>query len=85
MENLSAKIVEKVNRPIKVLQFGEGNFLRAFVDWIIATMNKKGVFNGNVAVVQPMPFGRVEDMKKQDGLYTLYLQGKMDGKVVKTH
>ena len=85
MENLSAKIVEKVNRPIKVLQFGEGNFLRAFVDWIIDTMNKKGVFNGNVAVVQPMPFGRVEDMKKQDGLYTLYLQGKMDGKVVKTH
>lgn len=85
MENLSAKIVEKVNRPIKVLQFGEGNFLRAFVDWIIDTMNKNGVFNGNVAVVQPMPFGRVEDMKKQDGLYTLYLQGKMDGKVVKTH
>ena len=41
MENLSAKIVEKVNRPIKVLQFGEGNFLRAFVDWIIDTMNKK--------------------------------------------
>lgn len=85
MENLSSKLVEKTTRPIKVLQFGEGNFLRAFVDWIIDTMNKKGVFNGNVAVVQPMPFGRVEDMKKQDGLYTLYLQGKQDGKTVKTH
>lgn len=85
MENLSKKLVSKVERPIKVLQFGEGNFLRAFVDWIIDSMNKKGVFNGNVAVVQPMPFGRVADLAAQDGLYTLYLQGKMDGKTVKTH
>ncbi len=85
MENLSSKIVEKVNRPIKVLQFGEGNFLRAFVDWIIDTMNKKGVFNGNVAVVQPMPFGRVAEIEKQDGLYTLYLQGKQNGETIKTH
>lgn len=85
MENLSSKLVTKTERPIKVLQFGEGNFLRAFVDWIIDTMNKKGVFNGNVAVVQPMPFGRVADMKAQDGLYTLYLQGKQNGETVKTH
>lgn len=85
MENLSSKLVNKVERPIKVLQFGEGNFLRAFVDWIIDTMNKKGVFNGNVAVVQPMPFGRVGEIAAQDGLYTLYLQGKQDGEVVKTH
>ncbi len=91
MENLNAELYAKLNgterpsRPIKVLQFGEGNFLRAFVDWIINTMNKKGVFNGNVAVVQPMPFGRVNDMKTQDGLYTLYLQGKQDGKTVRTH
>ncbi len=85
MENLSSKLYKRQERPVKVLQFGEGNFLRAFVDWIIDTMNRKGVFNGNVAVVQPMPFGRVQDMKDQDGLYTLYLQGKMDGNVVKTH
>ena len=85
MENLSNKLVERVQRPVKVLQFGEGNFLRAFVDWIIDTMNKKGVFNGNVAVVQPMPFGRCAEMATQDGLYTLYLQGKQDGEVVKTH
>ena len=91
MENLNADLYAKLTgnkkpeRPIKVLQFGEGNFLRAFVDWIINTMNHKGVFNGNVAVVQPMPFGRVNDMKTQDGLYTLYLQGKQDGKAVRTH
>lgn len=85
MENLSSKLYKRQERPVKVLQFGEGNFLRAFVDWIIDTMNHKKVFNGNVAVVQPMPFGRVQEMKDQDGLYTLYLQGKMDGNVVKTH
>lgn len=85
MENLSSKIVKTTKRPIKVLQFGEGNFLRAFVDWIIDTMNHKGVFNGNVAVVQPMPFGRVADIAKQDGLYTLYLQGKQNGETIKTH
>ncbi len=91
MENLNNELYAKIKgnkrpeRPVKVLQFGEGNFLRAFCDWIIQTMNNKGVFNGNIAVVQPMPFGRVADMKKQDGLYTLYLQGKQDGQKVRTH
>lgn len=37
--------------PVKVIQFGEGNFLRAFVDWQIDTMNKEADFNGSVAVV----------------------------------
>ncbi len=85
MELLSSKIVEKTKRPVKVLQFGEGNFLRAFVDWIIDEMNTKKVFNGSVAVVQPMPFGRVKELKDQDGLYTLFLQGLNNGKVVKDH
>ena len=40
-------------RPIKVVQFGEGNFLRAFVDWIIQQLNDANLFNGNVAIVQP--------------------------------
>ena len=56
MELLNKSICNKKERPIKVLQFGEGNFLRAFVEWIIQGMNDAGVFNGNVAVVQPMPF-----------------------------
>ena len=85
MENLSSKIKNKPIRPIKVLQFGEGNFLRAFIEWIIQQMNNKKVFNGDVAIVQPMPFGRVADLQAQDGLYTLYLQGKQDGKKVRTH
>ena len=49
----------------KVLQFGEGNFLRAFVDWIINSMNKAKVFDGGVVLVQPMPFGRVKELNDE--------------------
>ncbi len=85
MEILSSKIVNKPNRPIKVMQFGEGNFLRAFVDWILQKMNNAKVFDGGVVVVQPMPFGRVENLKEQDGLYTLYLQGLQNGKAERVY
>ena len=82
MEQLSTKIHPKKERKIKILQFGEGNFLRAFVDWIIQQMNNTGVFEGSVAVVQPVNMGRIEAMKEQDGLYTLFLQGLQNGEKV---
>lgn len=85
MELLNKSIYNKKERPIKVLQFGEGNFLRAFVEWIIQGMNDADVFNGSVAVVQPMPFGRIKELGEQDGLYTLYLEGLQNGKTVKQH
>jgi tagaturonate reductase len=66
--------------PEKVIQFGEGNFLRAFVDWMIHQMNKKGLFNGRVVVVQPIAEGLVDKINEQDGLYTLILRGLKDGK-----
>lgn len=69
--------------PEKVLQFGEGNFMRAFVDWQIHTMNQKTDFNGGVVVVQPLANGLAEMLNDQDGLYTLYLQGIKDGAAVK--
>lgn len=75
---------KNVKRPVKILQFGEGNFLRAFVDWILQDLNDKGVINANVAVVQPMPMGRVAELEKQDGLYTLCLDGIDDGKEVQS-
>ena len=71
--------------PEKVVQFGEGNFLRAFVDWMIDEMNEKQVFNGSVVVVQPLADGMVKMLNDQDGLYTLYLQGIKDGKAVSEH
>jgi tagaturonate reductase len=68
--------------PEKVLQFGEGNFLRGFVDWQIDVMNKQGTFNGSVVVVQPRGQEKIEKLNAQDGLYTLYLQGIKEGKAV---
>lgn len=80
------EVNKKEVRPVKVLQFGEGNFLRAFVDWIINSVNKAGSFDGGVAVVQPIEqFGRVKELAEADCLYTLYLQGLQDGKAVRQH
>ncbi|MEH7331683.1 tagaturonate reductase [Neobacillus drentensis] len=86
MEQLNKGLVKDLQTyPEKVLQFGEGNFLRAFVDWQIDVMNKKSLFNGSVVVVQPRGQEKVEKLNQQDGLYTLYLQGLKEGKAVKEH
>jgi len=71
--------------PEKVLQFGEGNFLRAFVDWQIDKMNDEADFNGSVVVVQPLENGLIDMLNDQDCLYTLYLQGVQNGQASKTH
>jgi len=85
MNTLSKNIVNKTYKPIKVMQFGEGNFLRAFVDWIIQKMNDSGKYEGHVVVVQPLEFGRIKELADQDCLYTLYLQGVNNGEIVRTH
>jgi tagaturonate reductase len=85
MRKLNKRLIEKKIYPEKVLQFGEGNFLRAFVDWQINEMNKTTEFNGSVVVVQPRGQEKVEKLNQQDGLYTLYLQGMKDGKAVKEY
>jgi tagaturonate reductase len=71
--------------PEKVLQFGEGNFLRCFVDWMFHQLNKKAGFNGSVVVVQPIDKGMVNLLNEQDGLYTIYLRGLKNGKAESTH
>lgn len=68
--------------PVKVLQFGEGNFLRGFVDWMINRMNSNDIFNGNVVVVQPIETGMVDMLNEQDGLYTLLLRGIQNGETI---
>lgn len=74
--------VVKQERPVKVLQFGEGNFLRAFVDWIIDQLNEKGDFNGDVMMVQPLAQGLGDMINDQKGLYTTVLRGVQNGKPV---
>jgi tagaturonate reductase len=67
--------------PERVIQFGEGNFLRAFVDWMFHRMNQTGVFQGRVVVVQPIAQGRIKELNQQDCLYTLISRGNRAGKV----
>lgn len=72
--------------PERVLQFGEGNFLRAFVDYFIDVMNEKAGFNSKAVLVQPIdsPDGNpaADAINEQDGLYTLYLRGFENGRKV---
>ena len=70
-----------VDYPERVLQFGEGNFLRAFGDWMINTMNARGLFRGRAVVVQPIERGTVDLLNQQDGLYTCLLRGMQRGVV----
>lgn len=65
--------------PARILQFGEGNFLRGFVDWMVDRMNRQGLFQGRVKVVQPIERGLIDLLNDQDGLYTLYLRGLEKG------
>ncbi len=81
MKNIN-ECVNTVSRPVKVLQFGEGNFLRAFVDWIVDILNEKSDFNGNVMMVQPLGKGLGEMINEQKGLYTTCLRGIQGGKAV---
>ncbi|SMO80420.1 tagaturonate reductase [Fodinibius sediminis] len=66
--------------PVKILQFGEGNFLRAFVDWMIDILNEQTSFSGAIEVIQPIPHGRVDTLNQQEGLYHVLLEGIRKGK-----
>lgn len=90
METLTKQIlnkntVQKNHYPLRIVQFGEGNFLRAFVDWIVDRMNKTIGFNTSIAIVQPIEKGMTSLLNQQDGLYTTYLKGIKEGKAVKEY
>ncbi|MDY6433570.1 MAG: tagaturonate reductase [Synergistales bacterium] len=68
--------------PEKVMQFGEGNFLRAFVDYFFDVANEKAGFNGKVVLVQPIASGLTKMINDQEGLYTLYLRGSEKGEKI---
>ena len=68
--------------PEKVLQFGEGNFLRAFVDYWFDVANEKAGWNGKCCLVQPIAPGLAAQINAQQGLYTLYLRGRQDGEKI---
>ena len=70
------------NYPEKVLQFGEGNFLRAFVDWMIDKANRDGIYRGSIVLCQPIAQGLKDMINAQDGVYTLAMRGAESGQPV---
>ena len=68
--------------PEKVLQFGEGNFLRAFVNYWFDVSNERAGGNGKCVLVQPIAPGLAQLINQQEGLYTLYLRGRENGEKV---
>lgn len=78
MEALNRSFTNAQPLPIKVVQFGDGNFLRGFADYVIDTLNEKG-FNGGVAVVKNRPGGSMAQLQNQEGLFTLFTEGIKNG------
>jgi tagaturonate reductase len=70
--------------PIRILQIGEGNFLRGFFDWMIQTCRSQGLYDGSIVVTQPRPSGKahIEQLKLQDRSYTLMTRGIDQGQIV---
>ncbi len=81
MELLNRQITGKVERPIKVLQFGEGVFLRAFVDYMIDIANENSEFNGDIVIVKPIEAGTLEGFAQQECQYTVKLRGIVNDEV----
>lgn len=83
MRSINDTIEKKYgNYPEKVLQFGEGNFLRAFVDWMIDKANRDGIYQGSIVLCQPIAQGLKDMINAQDGVYTLAMRGAENGQPV---
>ncbi|MDD3335724.1 MAG: tagaturonate reductase [Eubacteriales bacterium] len=82
MERLTGKIQKTVHRPMKVMQFGEGNFLRAFVDYMFDITNEKTGLDAGIVLVKPISFGSLAPFHEQNCLYHVMLRGLVDGKPV---
>lgn len=87
METLDHKVLKdigykgyiKEKAPVRMMQFGEGNFMRAFVDYWFDLCNERGAWDGKVCLVQPIAQGLSKLINAQEGLYTLYLRGSDNG------
>ena len=66
---------DKKQRTERVIQFGEGGFLRGFVDWMLQKINEKSDFDGSVVVVQPIEQGMCDMLSAQNCVYTQIIRG----------
>lgn len=92
MERLSYEVLKRQNykgfllkeAPERILQFGEGKFVRSFIEHFVDILNEKTDFNSKVVVIQPRaPHPRSQEIRQaleeQDNLYTLHLRGQENG------
>ena len=82
MNVLNRNTVQAESFTERILQFGEGNFLRAFANWMIHEMNHQANFDAGTVVIQPIADGLIKTLNDQDGLYTLYMNGIKNGEVL---
>ena len=83
MKKLNREVVDRSKSlPLKIMQFGGGNFLRAFVDWMVQVLNEETDFKGGVVVVKPTERGDYLRLKSQDGLFTVVLDGIKNGELL---
>lgn len=76
MERINKQMTGAKERPVKVVQFGEGNFLRAFVDYMFDLANEQGKFDGSIVLIKPIEFGSLDMFHEQDCQYTVTLSGR---------
>ncbi|MBR3787142.1 MAG: tagaturonate reductase [Firmicutes bacterium] len=72
----------KIVKPIRIIQFGEGKFLRAFWEEYIDDGNASGQYDGAILIVKPRKGGNIDDFRQQDCMYTLVTRGIKDGEIV---
>ncbi|MGG8471938.1 tagaturonate reductase [Rahnella sp. PAMC25617] len=75
MQRLNRRDFPGRQHPDKIIQFGEGNFLRAFVDWQIDLLNEHTDLDAGIVVVRPIDTDFPPSLSTQDGLYTTIISG----------
>lgn len=79
---LSTEIHPKPLRPVKIVQFGEGNFLRAFADFFVQLANDSGNYNGDIVIVKPTNRGGTDLFDAQQNLYNVVIRGLREGRKI---
>lgn len=75
MKTLNRRDFPGASYPERIIQFGEGNFLRAFVDWQVDLLNEHTDLNAGVVIVRPIESTFPPSLSTQDGLYTTIIRG----------
>ena len=83
MQKLSrSHFKDHAERTLKVLQFGGGNFMRAYIDWMVNRMNKNCNYQGGVVIVKPTRHGNYDELIEQEGLYHVVSSGFAKGQTI---